>query len=103
TPCRLTSQIFCPHSLGKLQETYRLTGINTIAPTNEVVEKCLRFWRKFLTWYLAWMMLSRHLTKRNSRRPLIHFWIVYRQRKEAFLSVDTGTPIEFQKLLSGTI
>ena len=52
--------------------------------------------------YLARMMLGRHLTKRNSRKPLIHFWIVFLQRKEVFLSADTGTPIAFQKLLSGT-
>src|SRR5699024_3146627 len=36
-------------------------------------------------------------------KPLIHFWIVYHQRKEAFLSADTGTQIAFQKLLSDTI
>ena len=71
-------------------------------PTNEVVESCLWFWRNFQTWYLARMMLGRHLTKRNSRKPLIHFWIVFLQRKEVFLSADTGTPIAFQKLLSGT-
>ena len=53
--------------------------------------------------FQARMMLSRHLTKRNSRKPLIHFWIVYHQRKEAFLSADTGTQIAFQKLLSDTI
>ena len=53
--------------------------------------------------YLAGMMWNRHLTKRNSRKPLIHFWIVYHQRKEAFLSADTGTQIAFQKLLSDTI
>ena len=58
--------------------------------------------RNFQTWYLARMMLGRHLTKRNSRKPLIHFWIVFLQRKEVFLSADTGTPIAFQKLLSGT-
>ena len=40
--------------------------------------------------------------QRNSRKPLIHFWIVFLQRKEVFLSADTGTPIAFQKLLSGT-
>ena len=28
--------------------------------------------------------LNRHLTKRNSRKPLIHFWIVFLQRKEVF-------------------
>ena len=56
-----------------------------------------------LSGYLARMMLHRHLTKRNSRKPLIHFWIVYRQRKEAFLSADIGTPTAFQKLLSDTI
>ena len=49
------------------------------------------------------MMWNRHLTKRNSRKPLIHFWIVYHQRKEAFLSADIGTPTAFQKLPSGTI
>lgn len=46
--------------------------------------------------------VGQHLTKRNSRKPLIHFWIVFLQRKEVFLSADTGTPIAFQKLLSGT-
>ena len=41
--------------------------------------------------------------KGNSRKPLIHFWMACHQRKEAFLSVDTGTPTAFQKLPSGTI
>lgn len=67
--------------LGKSQETCRLTGINTIPPTNGAVEKCLRFWRNFLTWYPARIMLSRHLTKRNSRKPLIHFgWSITKER-----------------------
>lgn len=46
--------------------------------------------------------VGQHLTKRNSRKPLIHFWIVFLQRIEVFLSADTGTPMAFQKLLSGT-
>ena len=81
---RLTGQAFCPHSLEKLQETCRLTGINTIPPINEVVENCLWFWRNFLTWCLARMMLSRHLTKRNSRKPLIHFGSSITKEKKHF-------------------
>ena len=89
--------------LGKITRNLSYNRYNTIPPINEVAENCLWFWRNFLTWCLARMMLSRHLTKRNSRKPLIHFWIVYHQRKEAFLSADTGTQIAFQKLLSDTI
>ena len=51
---------------------------------------------------LIWAAALMRPSKRNSRKPLIHFWIVFLQRKEVFLSADTGTPIAFQKLLSGT-
>ena len=103
TPCRRTDQAFWPHSWGKSQETCRLTGTNTIPPTDEAAEKCRRFWRSFQTWYLARMMWNRHLTKRNSRKRLMDFWIICHQRKEAFSSDDTGTPTAFRKLLPGTI
>ncbi len=42
-------------------------------PTNEAAESCLWFWRNFQTWYLARMMLGRHLTKKELTKAIDTF------------------------------
>lgn len=56
TPYHRTDRAFCQHSSEKLPETYRLTDINIIPPTNEVEESFLQFLMNCLIWYLVTMM-----------------------------------------------